>query len=96
MNRRTKILLIIAAVLAVFVLIFYIPSLFPKPAKEAEPEFSVLSPEEQKQLDEVRKIKNLSFDVGLFQDPILKSLKDIPLPPAPTEPVGRPNPFLPF
>ena len=96
MSRRTKILIIIAGVMALLVAYLYWPSSSTETAPEDEPEFSVLTPEEQSMLEEVRKIKNLSFDIGLFEDPIFKSLQDIELPSAPTEPTGRPNPFLPY
>ena len=66
------------------------------PAAPGDIEISVLSPEEQQRLAEFRKIKNLSFDMELLNDPFLKSLQDVQVPPGVSEPVGRPNPFLPF
>lgn len=78
------------------VIYLYLPDSPAETVSGEEPEFSVLTPEEQSRLEEVRKIRNLSFDIGLFEDPIFKSLQDIQLPPAPTEPTGRPNPFLPY
>ncbi|OHA09633.1 MAG: hypothetical protein A3H69_01455 [Candidatus Sungbacteria bacterium RIFCSPLOWO2_02_FULL_47_9] len=67
------------------------------PATEDQgPEFSVLTPEEQTKLEEYRQIKNISFDQGLLNDPFFKELRDVDIPPPPSEPLGRPDPFLPF
>jgi len=78
------------------VVYIYLPGSSEELSLGEQPEFNVLTKVEQERLEEVRKIKNLSFDIGLFDDPIFKSLQDIQLPSAPTEPTGRPNPFLPF
>ncbi|MBI2637951.1 MAG: hypothetical protein HYW88_03550 [Candidatus Sungbacteria bacterium] len=59
-------------------------------------EFTVLSPEEQSRLDEYRRIKNISFDQGLLSDSFFRDLEDVIVPPPPADPLGRPNPFLPF
>ena len=95
-SKQTVVLFIVLAVTAAFTIYFLYFSETSPPLETVLPEFSVLSPDQQTRLAEVRKIKNISFDLGLLKHPFFKTLRDVEVPLQAQEQAGRQNPFLPF
>ena len=98
MDKRKAMLIVLFVAMAGITVYYYYPRGGGETAtvETGGVDLTVLDQDLQSNLSEYRKIKNLSLDFELLNDPLFKSLQDVEMPPAPSEPLGRPNPFLPF